>query len=115
MGRFFPQKNQIFLLEIFEKVLKKCSSARLVLVGVGTLKNKIEQIIKEKNLQDKVLLLGLRSDIPELLQAFDCYVFPSLFEGLVISAIEAQASGLPCILADTLPKEAFICNYKKCP
>ena len=57
--------------------------------------------------------MGIRDDVAELYQAFDCFVFPSVHEGFGLAAIEAQTSGLPCVLADTLPSEAFICNCKK--
>lgn len=115
IGRFNLQKNHKFLIEIFKKVVKKDVSARLVLIGSGPLESEIRTFIKKKNLQDKVIFLGVRKDIPGLLQAVDCFVFPSLFEGLGIVAIEAQAACVPCVLADTLPDEAFICNYKKLP
>ena len=113
VGRFNIQKNHKFLIHIFEQVLKKEPMAKLVLVGSGPLEKQIKILVKTKNLQDNVLFLGVRKDLVELYQAFDCFVFPSLHEGLGIVAIEAQTAGLPCVLADTLPQEAFVCNYKK--
>lgn len=115
VGRFALQKNHPFLLDIFVEIVKQEPTARLVLVGGGPLEEEIKAQIFAKQLQDKVLLLGPRKDMAELYQALDCFVFPSLHEGLGIVAIEAQTAGLPCVLADTLPQEAFICNYKKLP
>lgn len=115
VGRFSIQKNHKFLIDIFEQILKKEPAAKLVVVGDGPLEEYIKSLVKSKNLQNNVLFLGVCKDVAELYQAFDCFVFPSLYEGLGIVAIEAQAAGLPCVLADTLPHEAFICNYKKLP
>ena len=115
IGRLSVQKNHIFLLDIFEQIIKKEPSAKLVLVGNGPLEKQIKTLVTTKNLQNNVLFLGVRKDVAELYQAFDCFVFPSLYEGLGIVAVEAQAAGLPCVLADTVPPEAFICNYKKLP
>ena len=113
IGRFNIQKNHVFLIEIFERLLSLNPNAKLLLVGNGPLEDKIKKIVKEKNIQESVIFLGARNDVSSLYQAFDCFVFPSLHEGLGIVAIEAQCSGLPCVLADTLPHEAFICNYRK--
>ena len=85
----------------------------MALIGNGPLEQKIKQLVINKHLQDKVIFLGIRDDVAELYQAFDLFILPSLFEGLGIVAVEAQAAGLPCLLSDTLPSEAFICNYKK--
>ena len=112
VGHLSPEKNHVFLLHLFSKILVKIPSAKLVLVGNGYLESKLKTIVKRKNLPNKVLFLGARNDVSTLLQAFDLFIFPSLFEGLGIAAIEAQAAGLPCLLADTLPAEACICNYK---
>ena len=76
-----------------------------MLVGDGPLRNEIEQKAKELHIENEVLFLGIRSDINRLLQAFDVFVFPSLHEGLPVSLIEAQGSGLPCIISDQISKE----------
>lgn len=115
VGHLSSEKNHIFLLQIFEEIIKRNSTAKLILVGNGPLEEKLKQTAKEKGIYDNVSFLGPRLDVPDLLQAFDVFVLPSLFEGLGIVAIEAQASGLPCVLANTLPSEALICNYKKLP
>lgn len=113
VGRFSREKNHSFLINIFAELVKKEPTARLVFVGDGTLKQAIEQQVLNKGLTGKVLFLGIRKDVAELYQVFDCFVLPSLHEGLGIVAIEAQAAGLPCVLSNTLPSEVFVCNCKK--
>ncbi|WP_160722277.1 glycosyltransferase family 1 protein [Bacillus sp. USDA818B3_A] len=105
VGRFNHQKNHSYLLEIFLEVTKEIPNSVLVLVGDGELRPEIENKIQILNLQDKVKLLGIRSDIPELLQAFDLFIFPSLHEGLPVSLIEAQGSGLPCVISNHISNE----------
>lgn len=105
VGRFSPQKNHNFLIDIFKYVEKSEKSAVLLLLGTGDRKEKIEMKVRQLGLQDKVIFLGSRDDIPEVLQALDVFVFPSLYEGFSIAALEAQAAGLPCILSDRVPRE----------
>lgn len=105
IGRMAPPKNQKFLLQIFKKVKKERTNSILLMIGNGPLKKEIESEIKRLNLQDSVILLGVRNDVPNLLMAMDVFVLPSLSEGLGIVAIEAQASGLKCILSDKVPVE----------
>ena len=80
----------------------------LLLVGDGDLKANIEEKIKELGLSDKVVFTGLRSDVDRLLQAMDVFLFPSVYEGLPLSIIEAQAAGLPCLISDKVPDECRI-------
>lgn len=109
VGRFDPQKNHTYLLEIFAKVLEQQENARLVLVGEGKLCPEIKEKAKRLNIQDKIIYTGLREDVPELMQMMDTFVFPSLFEGLGIVLIEAQTAGLPCFASkDVIPKEAAV-------
>lgn len=91
VGRLSHEKNQCFLLEIFKYVVKKRSDAVLILVGDGKDKSIIQNKCHSLGLDDSVILLGSRDDVNELMQAFDIFVLPSLFEGLGIVAIEAQA------------------------
>ena len=105
VGSFWKIKNQTFLVDIFQKVLQKYPQSRLVLVGEGELKNDVKQKVQQLNLQNEVLFLGSRSDVPDLLKAFDVFVFPSLGEGLSVAMLEAQCAGLPCVVSDTIPKE----------
>lgn len=104
VGRFSPQKNHIYLIRIFYELQKKCS-AKLMLVGGGDLKEQIQEKVVELDLQDKVIFTGLRSDVQDLLQAMDVFVFPSNYEGLPVTMIEAQAAGLPCLISDKVPIE----------
>ncbi|NHC43072.1 glycosyltransferase family 1 protein [Bacillus sp. MM2020_1] len=105
VGRFNHQKNHTYLLDIFSEVNKEIPNSFLILVGDGELRPEIETKIRDLKLEDKVQLLGIRSDIPDLLQAFDLFIFPSLHEGLPVSLIEAQGAGLPCVISDQISNE----------
>jgi glycosyltransferase involved in cell wall biosynthesis len=108
IGRITPQKNHSFLIDIFNEIHKKNAESILVLIGDGNLKNFIEKKIKKLNLQDNVVFLGIREDIAQLLQTFDLFIFPSLFEGLPVTLIEAQAAGIKCLISDALSKEVTV-------
>jgi len=110
VGRFNKVKNHIFLVEIFEKLRVKITNARLVLVGDGDLKEEIQLAVMNKGLQNEVVFLGERNDVPNLLQAFDFFLMPSLSEGLPVSLIEAQANGLKIFGSDQISREADITN-----
>ena len=105
VGRFFPQKNHEFLIDIFNQFHKDYPNSYLMLVGEGELKTSIQDKVKILGLEDYVIFTGLRSDVNELLQAMDVFLFPSLYEGLPVSIIEAQAAGLPCLISDKVPIE----------
>lgn len=105
VGRFNHQKNHSFLIDVFAHWNKKNEDSVLILVGDGELQADIERKIKRLNLKDKVYLLGSRSDINRLLQAFDLFLFPSLHEGIPVSLIEAQGAGLPCLISDAISKD----------
>lgn len=107
VGRFCNQKNHKFLIDIFLEVYKENKNAFLLLIGDGELQGEIQTKINQNGLNNRVMILSHRSDIPRLLRTMDVFVFPSLFEGLGIVLIEAQVSGLRCIVSDTVPKEAF--------
>ncbi len=83
-------------------------TSKLFLIGDGPLKAEIEKQVEELKLNDKVVFLGTRKDVNELLSAFDVFLFPSLAEGLGIVLVEAQASGLPCVFSDVIPTEACL-------
>lgn len=108
VGRFNLQKNHEFLIEIFNEVCKRNENAVLLLVGTGELEEKIHEKVRNLGLNEKVMFLGVREDIPELMQAMDVFVFPSLFEGLPVTLVEAQAAGLPCVVSGTITKEIDI-------
>lgn len=106
VGRFDIAKNHDFLIDIINKLKLEVVDFKLCLVGEGRLKVDIEEKIKRLNLQDSVIFLGIRNDINELMMSFDIFTFPSLFEGLGIVLIEAQATGLKSLTSDQVPKEA---------
>ncbi len=109
IGRFMHQKNHSFLLDIFYDIKKKEPNAVLLLVGGnGDLEESVRQKVADLRLEDSVIFAGIRSDIPQLLSAMDVFVMPSFFEGMPNTVIEAQATGLPCIIADTITKQANI-------
>lgn len=114
IGRFHSQKNHMFLLEIFKLVLESQPNSKLLLVGDGPLKNEIIKKTIELNIKDKVIIAGIRRDVPELLQSADVLLFPSLFEGLPGVVLEAQASGLPSIISDSITKEVVVTNLVEC-
>lgn len=113
IGRFSKQKNHKFIIEIFEEIVKKNANVILLLVGEGELKEEIQTHIIKQNLSDKVIFTGIRSDIPKILSAMDVFLFPSLYEGMPNTVIEAQAVGLPCVISDTITDEAKITNLVK--
>ncbi|MCI8871322.1 MAG: glycosyltransferase family 1 protein [Lachnospiraceae bacterium] len=110
VGNFDTVKNHAFLLEIFNCVCKKEPTCRLLLVGAGnsSLQKAIKEKVEQKGLSNKVQFLGKRTDVHELLNIIDVFVFPSLHEGLPVVIIEAQANGLMCLLSDTISKEVAI-------
>lgn len=108
IARFQYQKNHAFAISFFEKLVCQVNNAVLLLIGIGELENEIQNLIKEKNLVDKVVFLGLRTDVAELLQAMDLFILPSRFDALAQTVVEAQATGLKCIVSDVFPEEAKI-------
>lgn len=105
VGNFSAPKNHVRLIEIFESVLVRRPNSVLVLVGDGVLRPVVDREIAKRGLGHRVLVLGGRADVCDLLQAFDVFVLPSLFEGFPVVLVEAQASGLPCIVSDTITDE----------
>lgn len=108
VGRLAAVKNQMFLLEIFRCLLGMRENARLLIVGEGNDRGMLEEKINEYNLTSSVILTGNRNDINELMQGMDVFVFPSLYEGLGMALIEAQATGLYCVVSNMVPKESII-------
>ncbi len=108
IGRLNQQKNHSFLLDVFKDILSKTPNAKLMLVGKGELEEEIKEKAKALGIDERILFTGVRTDIPKLLSAMDCFVFPSFYEGMPNTIIEAQSTGLPCIIADTITREANI-------
>lgn len=105
VGRFSYPKNHTYLLDIFAELHRRQPNSKLLLVGDGELRESIERKITDLGLSDDVILTGVRSDVAALLQAMDVFVFPSLYEGLPVTMVEAQAAGLPCFISDKVPSE----------
>lgn len=108
IGRFNAQKNQLFLLEVFAEIYKKNKKCHLFLVGQGDLENKLREKTKKLNIEKNVHFMGLRTDIPQLLQAMDVFLFPSLYEGFSVAFVEAQCTGIQCVISDGIPKESIL-------
>lgn len=108
VGRFVEAKNHLFLLDVFEQIRSRRPDAVLLLVGDGELRQQIEDVIARKHLTDAVVMTGVQSNVWDYCQAMDLFVFPSVFEGLPVSMVEAQAAGLPCCVSANVPRETAI-------
>ena len=108
VGRFNIQKNHSRLLDIFTKIAKDVPDARLVLIGTGELEGAVKEKASTIGIRDKTLFPGQMADVSEWYQAIDCFVLPSLFEGLPVVGIEAQAAGLPCVFSDRVTDEVLL-------
>ncbi len=108
VGRFCPVKNHAFLLDAFDQLRRENERAVLLLVGDGELRSSMEEKAKAMGLEDRVMFTGVRSDVCDLMQAMDVFVFPSRYEGLPVSLVEAQAAGLPCIISDRVPDACML-------
>ena len=108
VGRFVEQKNHRFLIDIFNEVHKQKENSILLLVGQGPLMEEMKEKVKTLGIEDSVKFLGQRNDVNELYQAFDVFCLPSLYEGLPVVGVEAQATGLLCIFSDNMTKETKV-------
>lgn len=107
VGRFSDTKNHSFLLEVFYEINKKCD-ALLLLVGEGSLREDIEKKAQDLGVSEKIVFLGRRNDVYDVLQAMDVFVLPSKYEGFPVSVVEAQCSGLMCFISDKVPLDCRI-------
>lgn len=109
VGRFDEVKNQRFLVDIITKLENEHPGKyKLLFIGKGILEEKIKKYVREKHMENNVIFLGQQSNVYEWLQAIDIFVFPSIYEGLPVSLIEAQASGTKCIISDHISQEVAI-------
>lgn len=108
VGRFMPQKNHAFLIDIFAEVCKKRDDARLLLLGDGPLMEDVQSKVSSLGLQDKVIFIGNVPNVNEYYSAMDRFVLPSLYEGLPVVGIEAQINGLQCYFSSEITKEAKV-------
>ena len=104
-GRFSEQKNQLFIIDIFNEVKKKKNNAKLFLLGEGILKKECIEKVKQYKLEDDVFFMGVRQNVQDYLFASDCYVMPSLYEGLPVAGVEAECTGLTCIFSNNITDE----------
>lgn len=108
VGRFDPQKNHALLVRIAAAAIQRDPRAFLVLVGDGPLRATIEDDARRLGIRDRVVFAGVRSDVPRLLRSFDCFVLPSVREGLPLVGLEAQGCGVPIVLSDTITRELVV-------
>lgn len=113
VGNFVYAKNHTFLLDVFKQITLKDENAVLFLIGEGELREEIEAKIQKLDLQDKVILTGRRKDVVRFLQMFDLFFFPSVYEGLPVSMVEAQCSGLKCLISDSITDEIMLTDCVK--
>lgn len=112
-GRFIEQKNQLFILDIFKELKSIHSDAKLLLLGKGELLEKTKEKARRLGIDNDVLFLGVRKNVEDYLSAADCYVMPSLYEGLPVAAVEAECSGLPCVMSTNITKEVELTENTK--
>lgn len=109
VGRLDPQKNPLFLIDIFYEISRLKENARYVIVGDGGMRQEVESRIKEYNIEDKILLLGIREDVNLLYSIMDVFILPSRYEGLPIVLVETQAAGLVSLVSEeAVPKETRV-------
>lgn len=105
IGRFAEQKNHEGLLKIFAETRKRGMDTKLVMLGDGELREKIGQLAEELGIKEQVLFAGVVDNVPDYLSAMDIFLLPSLYEGLPVVCVEAQAAGLPCLISDQVTRE----------
>lgn len=110
VGRLTLPKNHFFLIDVFDDLTSKIPDSKLLIVGADSMNGQCQKYASKKRAHDNIIFLGARSDIAELLQAGDLFVFPSFFEGFAIAALEALAAGLPCLVSETTPDDVCLTN-----
>ena len=110
IGRYMVQKNPVFVIELFNEIQKIDSKAHLVLIGFGGLEQAMMKKVNEFGITDKVENLGRREDIKQFYNAFDCFLLPSLYEGLPVVGLESQSCGLPIFFSSEITQEAKACD-----
>ena len=105
VGRFTEAKNVFFIVDIISELNKVCTDFRFIWAGTGELKDQVKGYIEEKNLEDKIIMLGVRDDIPRILQILNVFILPSKYEGLPVIGVEAQAAGVPMLCSNKVSQE----------
>lgn len=113
VGRLHEAKNHDFLLNVFAELRKKNKNVKLLIVGDGELRSQIESKIKQLDIEKDVIMTGSRADVSNVLQAMDVFLFPSKWEGLPVTVVEAQASGLPCIISNKITQDVNLSELVK--
>lgn len=113
IGRFVAQKNHTFLIDVFNELHKKEKNSILLLIGQGPLMDEVKQKVETLGISESVKFLGQRDDVNELYQVFDVFLLPSLYEGLPVVGVEAQATGNLCILSNSMTQETKILDTTK--
>ena len=111
VGRFFPEKNHKFIIELFSEYSQLHNRCKLLLVGNGPLQTEIQDLVKQKTIEDKVVFAGLQKDVVGFYSAMDVLLLPSTREAFPMTLVEAQYNGLPCIVSSAVPKETAITDY----
>lgn len=113
VGRLSEQKNPLFLIDIIRCLVKQDEKFKLLIIGDGELRSNLEELIRQYNIENNVYFAGVRNNVNDWYKAMDLFVLPSLFEGLPLVGIEAQASGLPCFFSDRITEEVNVTNTVK--
>ena len=113
VGRFHPQKNHLFLLDIFKALTDDYPDSKLLLVGDGNLEQVIIENVKRLGIEENIIFAGQIKNVEDAYSAMDCFIFPSLYEGFGLAPLEAQAEGLPCVISDKCPPIVQIQPYCK--
>lgn len=108
VGRFAEQKNHMGLLDIFLKLCEQGWNGKLVLLGTGELRTAVEKKAEEMNIRSRIIFAGVVSNVNEYMSAMDIFLLPSLYEGLPVVCVEAQAAGLPCVISDRISRETKV-------
>jgi len=111
VGRFFPEKNHKFIIELISEYSQNHSNCKLLLVGNGPLQTEIQNLVKQKTLEDKVVFAGLQKNVVGFYSAMDVLLLPSTREAFPMTLVESQYNGLPCVVSSAVPKETAITDY----
>lgn len=110
VGRLIPEKNPLFVFEIFKRLASENDNVKCLWVGYGLEEPNFREKVKAAGLEKKIIMPGRRDDVNKLLQGMDAFILPSITEGLPVAGIEAQAAGLPCVFSDSVSHESAVCN-----
>ena len=113
VGRFITLKNHTFLVDVFEKIYKKNNNVKLILIGIGEKEEEIKRKVDDLNLNENVVFAGFKNNVNEYFSVMDAFIMPSLYEGLPVTCVEAQTSGIPCFLSDAVTTEVKVAENVK--